>query len=110
MHVSKALNQMPITVEVPDWQAGVYTETTPTYQTSINPLYRMDSLGPSNISKVVFENMKHLNADYMRHVPWYPYPRLAVAELAEPSGVGTSDCSTSWYTEFSCLQFKYYKL
>eukprot|EP01064_Diplonema_japonicum_P000452 TRINITY_DN10303_c0_g1_i1.p1 TRINITY_DN10303_c0_g1~~TRINITY_DN10303_c0_g1_i1.p1 ORF type:complete len:499 (+),score=60.99 TRINITY_DN10303_c0_g1_i1:43-1539(+) len=78
-----------------DWQSGVQTNSHATYQTSINPKYRMDTLeGTSNISKTVFANMKALQADYMRHVPWFPYPRLAVAELYEPHMNGT--CTTYW--------------
>eukprot|EP00755_Sulcionema_specki_P004502 Sspe_Gene.4515::Locus_1486_Transcript_1_1_Confidence_1.000_Length_1607::g.4515::m.4515 len=67
------------------WGSGSRTLSSPTYQTSIDPKYRADGLaGSSNISKVVFENMKALRADRVRHVPWFPYPRLAVAELKAP--------------------------
>ena len=34
--------------------------------------------------------LKSLNADYVRFVPWYPYPRLGVAELNPPTAEGTS--------------------
>ncbi|KAJ9445029.1 Beta-galactosidase 8 [Diplonema papillatum] len=78
-----------------DPAAAVATNSTPTYQTSVNPKYRMDGLeGTSNISRVVFDNMKLLGADYMRHVPWFPYPRLAVAELYAP--VRNLSCTSSW--------------
>eukprot|EP01060_Flectonema_neradi_P041093 TRINITY_DN9621_c0_g1_i3.p1 TRINITY_DN9621_c0_g1~~TRINITY_DN9621_c0_g1_i3.p1 ORF type:complete len:513 (+),score=91.04 TRINITY_DN9621_c0_g1_i3:49-1539(+) len=78
------------------WNEGVETKSTPTYQTSINPLYRIDGLeGSSNISSKVYENMKLLQADYVRHVPWFPYPRLAVAELFEPTNV-SGVCKTYW--------------
>ena len=34
--------------------------------------------------------MKELGADYVRYVPWLPYPRLAVAELEPPTSGKTS--------------------
>ena len=56
----------------------------------------MDNLaGTSNISSTVFDVMAELQADYMRHVPWFPYPRLAVAELAPPETVNGT-CRTFW--------------
>jgi hypothetical protein len=33
--------------------------------------------------------VKELGADYVRYVPWLPYPRLAVAELEPPAGQKT---------------------
>jgi len=70
------------------WNSGaraeVTTGATPTYQTSINPLYRIDGgVGSSPISNTMFNNMKLLNATNMRHVPWFPYPKLSVLELQE---------------------------
>ncbi|MBS1814525.1 MAG: glycosyl hydrolase family 39 [Acidobacteria bacterium] len=38
-----------------------------------------------------FKALKELGADYVRYVPWLPYPRQAVAELDEPK-----DGKTSW--------------
>jgi hypothetical protein len=32
-----------------------------------------------------FQSLRALEADYVRFVPWYPYPRLAVAELQPPT-------------------------
>ena len=38
-----------------------------------------------------FKALHELGADYVRYVPWLPYPRQAVAELAAPK-----DGKTSW--------------
>ena len=43
-----------------------------------------------------FGALKDLNADFVRYVPWFPYPRLAVAELEPPA-----DKKTSW--DFSLI-------
>ena len=85
-----------VLVAVPDWSAGPLTPSTPTYQTSVNPKYRVDGRpGASNISAKVFANMAALGADHVRHVPWFPYPHLAVAELQEP-GTRGGRCQTHW--------------
>ena len=34
--------------------------------------------------------MKDLGADYVRYVPWLPYPKLGVAELEPPTPQKTS--------------------
>jgi len=104
MSQSLLLLMMPLVVMssqfhlvISNWNSGVLTNSTPTYQTSINPLYRMDhGPGTSNISATVFQNMAALKADYMRHVPWFPYPHLAVAELFEPQRYSNGSCTTSW--------------
>lgn len=58
------------------------SRTTPTLQVVGNP--RLRSSSP--IHKGSFEALKLLGADYVRYVPWFPYPRLAVAELYPPTG------------------------
>jgi len=40
----------------------------------------------SPIHDQTFKALSQLKAEYVRFVPWFPYPRLAVAELAEPTG------------------------
>jgi hypothetical protein len=45
----------------------------------------------STIHDASFAAVKRLGADHVRYVPWYPYPRLAVAELEPPK-----DGKTSW--------------
>ena len=37
-----------------------------------------------------FNALRDLNADYVRYVPWFPYPKLAVAELEPPTATKTS--------------------
>jgi hypothetical protein len=63
------------------------TKTTPTLQVVGNPMLRLSS----PIHKGSFDALKDLGCDYVRYVPWFPYPRLAVAELYPP----TSD-KTFW--------------
>jgi hypothetical protein len=67
-------------------------KTAPTLQVVVNPLLRRGS----PIHDAAFANLKALGADYVRYVPWHPYPRLAVAELQPP----TKD-KTSW--DFSLI-------
>src|SRR5215467_12888141 len=38
-----------------------------------------------------FQALKDLGAEYVRYVPWLPYPKLGVAELEPPK-----DGKTSW--------------
>ena len=58
----------------------------------VNPLLRRTS----PIHNRVFESLHDLNADYVRYVPWLPYPKLGVAELEPPK-----DGRTSW--DFSLI-------
>ncbi|MGB6546828.1 MAG: hypothetical protein WBE97_14510 [Candidatus Acidiferrales bacterium] len=70
-----------------DWnhQIGI-SKSIPTLQVVVNPLLRAGS----PIHDAVFSNLRDLNADFVRYVPWTPYPRLAVAELAAPASDHTS--------------------
>ncbi len=63
------------------------SNTTPTLQVVVNPLLRPES----PISHRAFAALQHLHANYVRFVPWLPYPRLAVAELKPPA-----DGKTYW--------------
>jgi hypothetical protein len=56
------------------------SNTTPTLQVVVNPLLR----GGSPIYDRAFQALRNLQADYVRYVPWFPYPKLAVAELKPP--------------------------
>ncbi len=62
------------------------SKTTATLQVVVNPLLRRDS----PIHNQVFEALRELNCDYVRFVPWLPYPKLGVAELAPPRAGKTS--------------------
>jgi len=66
-----------------DWANPVSTsKTTPTLQLVENPMVRPGS----SIHKQTFTALKELGADYVRYVPWFPYPKMAVAELKPPAG------------------------
>jgi len=71
-----------------DWNKVVLvSKSTPTLQVVTNPM-----LNPgAPIHDGSFAALKALGADYVRYVPWLPYPKVAVAELQPP----TKD-KTSW--------------
>jgi len=62
------------------------SKSTPTLQVVVNPPLRPgQALGIAS-----YKAVKELGADYVRYVPWLPYPRLAVAELEPPTAQKTS--------------------
>jgi len=64
----------------------VVNKSVPTLQVVVNPLMR-----PGHpLSAASYAAVKDLGADYVRYVPWLPYPRLAVAELEPPTPQKTS--------------------
>ena len=63
------------------------SKTTPTLQVVVNPPLRRGTPVHDN----AFQSLKDLGADYVRYVPWLPYPKLGVAELEPPR-----DGRTSW--------------
>ena len=82
----QAAQEKPNTVAI-DWNKTVIvSKSTPTLQVVVNPMLREGS----PIHDGSFEALKKLGADYVRYVPWEPYPRLAVAELAAPTKESTS--------------------
>lgn len=65
-----------------NWDNVVATSgTTPTLQLVENPMVRKNS----PIHDSTFKALKELGADYVRYVPWFPYPKMAVAELKAPA-------------------------
>jgi len=70
-----------------DWnKTTVVSKSTATLQVVVNPPLRPgESLGAAS-----YKAVKELGADYVRYVPWLPYPRLAVAELEPPTAQKTS--------------------
>ncbi|HEX4164050.1 MAG TPA: glycosyl hydrolase family 39 [Bryobacteraceae bacterium] len=62
------------------------SKTTATLQVVVNPPLRRGS----PIHDQVFESLRNLGADYVRYVPWLPYPKLGVAELQPPANGKTS--------------------
>ena len=63
------------------------SKTTPTLQVVVNPPLRRGTPVHDN----AFKTLNDLGTDYVRYVPWLPYPRLGVAELQPPK-----DGKTSW--------------
>ena len=56
------------------------SQTTPTLQVVVNPPLRRGTPVHDNAYRALHD----LQADYVRYVPWLPYPRLGVAELEPP--------------------------
>lgn len=77
----------PVTISV-HWDKVVrVSQTTPTLQVVVNPPLRRGTPVHDN----AFKALQDLGAEYVRYVPWLPYPRLGVAELEPPK-----DGKTSW--------------
>ena len=70
-----------------DWnKVVIVSKSTPTLQVVTNPM-----LNPgAPIHDGSFAALKALGADYVRYVPWLPYPKVAVAELDPPTKEKTS--------------------
>lgn len=82
----------PVAVSV-DWnKVEMTSRSTPTLQVVVNPPLRRGNV----VHDGAFAALHDLGADYVRYVPWLPYPKLAVAELEPP----TAD-KTSW--DFSLI-------
>ncbi|HEX4006290.1 MAG TPA: glycosyl hydrolase family 39 [Acidobacteriaceae bacterium] len=64
----------------------IVSRSTPTLQVVVNPMLRRGS----PIHDGAYAAVQALGADYVRYVPWLPYPRLAVAELQPPTQEGTA--------------------
>jgi hypothetical protein len=70
-----------------DWdKTTVVSKSTPTLQVVVNPPLRHGE----PLSVASYKAVKDLGADYVRYVPWLPYPKLAVAELEPPTAQKTS--------------------
>ena len=68
------------------------SKTAATLQVVVNPPLRRGT----KIHDRVFQGLRELGCDYVRYVPWLPYPKLGVAELEPPR-----DGKTSW--DFSLI-------
>jgi hypothetical protein len=76
----------PVKIAV-DWNnILLVSRSTPTFQVVVNPMLRRGS----PIHDAAFSAVHQLGAEDVRYVPWLPYPRLAVAELAPPTSTSTS--------------------
>jgi len=78
--------QKPLQLTVHWDKTTVVSKSTPTLQVVVNPPLRRGE----PLSAPSFKAVKDLGADYVRYVPWLPYPRLAVAELEPPTKQKTS--------------------
>lgn len=78
------LTASPLKIE---WDKILCSRTTiPTLQVVVNPLLRRGS----PIHDRAFAELRRLGADYVRFVPWFPYPRDSIAELYPPENGKTS--------------------
>jgi hypothetical protein len=68
------------------------SKTRATLQVVVNPMLRRGS----PIHDRAFQTLRDLRCDYVRYVPWLPYPKLGVAELDPPQ-----DGKSSW--DFSLI-------
>jgi Glycosyl hydrolases family 39 len=93
LHSSTASAQSsPIKIS-PQWDDPISTSvTTPTLQVVVNPPLRPGT----SIHDNAYQTLHDIGADYVRYVPWLPYPRLGVAELKPPA-----DRKTFW--DFSLI-------
>jgi hypothetical protein len=70
-----------------DWTKVIrISKSTPTLQVVVNP----QLLRGAKLHDPSFAALHMLGADYVRYVPWLPYPRQAVAELSAPANGKTS--------------------
>jgi len=67
----------PIPSIIIQWdKPAMVSRSTPTLQVVGNPMLRRGAA----MHDGSFDALHQLNADYVRYVPWFPYPKLAVAE------------------------------
>lgn len=70
-----------------DWTKNLRVSvTTPTLQVVVNPKLRPGEV----VREEAYKALRDLNPEYARFVPWFPYPRMAVAELSAPTATQTS--------------------
>ena len=93
LYAATALAQTGVSLVRVDWNSiDAVSRTTPTLQVVVNPQLRRGA----KMHDRAYDALHNLGADYVRYVPWLPYPRLAVAELEPPA-----DGKTSW--DFSLI-------
>src|SRR5580692_7108401 len=70
-----------------DWgKTQLVSRSVATLQVVVNPPLRRNS----SIHDPTFAALQNLGCDYVRYVPWLPYPKLGVAELEPPAKNKTS--------------------
>ena len=81
-----AAESAPMKLSV-EWSHPVVTSrSAATFQIVVNPPLRPGQ----PLSAAAYKAVQELGADYVRYVPWLPYPRLGVAELEPPAKQKTS--------------------
>lgn len=86
MVATSLLAQQSSKLEIRWDKVTTVSKSTPTLQVVVNPPLRPgEALGVASYSAI-----RELGADYVRYVPWLPYPKLAVAELEPPTPQKTS--------------------
>src|SRR5208282_4357598 len=84
--VSTAAQPEKASVKV-NWDKVVaVSKTESTLQVVVNPPLRPGS----KIHDRVYQAVHELGCDYVRYVPWLPYPKLVIAELEPPKSGSTS--------------------
>ena len=85
--VAGALHSQQLAQLIIHWdKTTVVSKSTPTLQVVVNPPLRPGQ----PLSAPSYKPVKQLGADYVRYVPWLPYPKQAVAELEQPTAQKTS--------------------
>ena len=82
----RAQTAAPDTLMIKWDQTQMISKTALTLQVVVNPPLRRGSSTHDSI----FAALQALGCDYVRYVPWLPYPRLGVAELQPPTHEKTS--------------------
>ncbi|KAL2071829.1 hypothetical protein VTL71DRAFT_13064 [Oculimacula yallundae] len=76
-----------------NWNIPIITsKTTNTLQVVVNP----PLLRNSSVHDKTQESLATIAADYIRFVPWFPYPLLSVPEIEAPIILPPNTCITSW--------------
>ena len=87
LYAAKTDGQEQTTNLTVHWDKTVrVSQTSATLQVVVNPPLRRGTPVHDN----AFRALHDLQADYVRYVPWLPYPRLGVAELETPKNGQTS--------------------
>jgi hypothetical protein len=94
--VASISNQMLIRSDLPviniNWSnVTIESKTTITLQEVVNPLLLRNSSIHDNAQK----SLESISANYVRFVPWFPYPILSVPEIDAPV-INGNVCTTSW--------------
>ena len=82
----RAQTVAPDTLMVKWDQTQLISKTSLTLQVVVNPPLRRGT----SMHDSIFSALQALGCDYVRYVPWLPYPRLGVAELKPPTSQRTS--------------------